>query len=229
MSNGYEQFCPVAKASELLSRRWTPLVVRELICGSHRFNDIRRGVPRMSPSLLTQRLTELEALGVVERRPAPDADHMEYHLTEAGRELEPIILQMGVWGRRWMQREISREDLDAGLLMWDMRRRLKPERLPGERVVVHFEFSDVPAEVREFWLVLDGGQVDLCHRDPGYPVDLEVESDVMTLTRVWMGDFRYGDALADESLKVRGPTRLRRAFPGWLGLSLFAEVELPAR
>lgn len=120
MPDGYEQFCPVAKASELLTRRWTPLVVRELICGSHRFNDIRRGVPRMSPSLLTQRLKELEEVGVVERRPAPDpdADHMEYHLSAAGKELEPIIVQMGVWGRRWLQREISRDDLDAGLLMW---------------------------------------------------------------------------------------------------------------
>lgn len=154
---------------------------------------------------------------------------MEYQLTPAGKELQPIIVQMGVWGRRWLQRQISREDLDVGLLMWDIRRRLKRERLPEERTVIRFDFRDAPKELSAFWLVLDDGTVDLCQKDPGYPVDLEVESDVLTLTRVWLGDVRYGDALDDESLRVRGPTHVRHAFPGWLDLSLFAQVELPGR
>lgn len=228
METGYAQFCPVALASELLTRRWTPLVIRELLCGSHRFNDLRRGVPRMSPSLLSRRLSELEEGGIVERRPAPDGgDHFEYHLTAAGEELRPIVVQMGVWGRRWVQHEISRENLDAGLLMWDIQRRVPEDSLPDHQVVVHFEFEDAPEGEEMYWLVLAPHKTDLCLRDPGYPVDLEVETDVLTLTKVWMGDLHFGQALRHEAIRVYGPTSLRRAFPEWLGLSLFASVGRP--
>ncbi len=228
MDGRYQQFCPVAKAAEVLTRRWTPLVVRELMCGSTRFNDIRRGVPRMSASLLSQRLKELEDSGVVVRVPAKNGDHAEYRLTEAGEELRPIITQMGVWGRRWIQQKVSREDLDVGLLMWDIRRRIDVERLPERRVVVRFEFEDAPDELDVFWLVLEPEEVDLCVKDPGHPVDLEVYTDVLTLTQVWMGDVRFGDALDHEAVRLRGPSRLRRAFPGWLQLSVLAGVKQPA-
>lgn len=226
MDGSYQQFCPVALASELLTRRWTPLVIRELLAGSHRFNDLRRGVPRMSPSLLARRLKELEDAGVLTRRPPPDGDHdhMEYHLTPAGEELRPIIHQMGVWGQRWVRTEVSADHLDAGLLMWDIRRRIRLDRLPDRRVVVHVHFEDAPEDLREYWLVLNRDEVDLCRKDPGYPVDLEVSTDILTLTQVWMGDVRLGEALSHEAIRLAGPTRLRRAFPGWLGLSLFANV-----
>jgi DNA-binding HxlR family transcriptional regulator len=153
---GYGQFCPVAMTAELLTRRWTPLVIRELLEGSHRFNEIRRGVPRMSPSLLVQRLRELEKGGVLVRRPVADGDHSEYHLTPAGEELAPIIMQMGAWGRRWAQSEISRRHLDAGLLMWNIHRKVRTERLPARQVVVRFHFREAPKGERDFWLVLHG-------------------------------------------------------------------------
>lgn len=223
--NGYRQFCPVAKAAEVVTRKWTPLVIRELLQGSHRFNDLKRGLPAVSPTLLSRRLTELERAGVVRRVPAEDGDHAEYHLTEAGEELRPIIVGLGKWGKRWSRAEISEEDLDAGLLMWDLHRRLPEDRLPEGRVVVRFRFRDAPEEERDFWLVLDEGDVDLCIDDRGLDVDLRVVTDVRTLTSVWMGDAPLSRAVKRRKIRVMGPEELRRAFPGWLGLSLFANVE----
>ena len=200
-------------------------MIRELCAGSHRFNEIRRGVPKMSPSLLAQRLRELEASGVVVRRRAADGEHAEYYLTPAGEELAPIIIQMGVWGRRWAQSEISRRHLDAGLLMWDVRRRVHVERLPARLLVVEFHFTDGPKDQRDFWLVHEGGEIDLCLTDPGHRVDLWVETDVLTLTRVWLGDERLEQALRDGRIRLTGPTQLRRAFPGWLRLGALAGVK----
>ena len=225
---GYEQFCPVAKAAEIMTRRWMPLVVRELLCGSCRFNDIHRGLPKMSRSLLTRRLSELEDAKLIERRIVGEDEHPEYHLTEGGEELRPIIEQLGVWGQRWVRTEVSRDDVDAGLLMWDMQRRVRRDRLPRRRVVVHFQFPDAPEEHRDFWLVLERDGVDLCLKDPGYGWDLRVRSDVRSLTGVWLGDFDFARALKDEAIRMRGPRELRRQFPTWLGLSLFAQVERPA-
>lgn len=222
---GYGQFCPVALTAEILTRRWTPLVVRELLCGSVRFNELRRGVPRMSSSLLSTRLDELEAAGVLERIVDENGDHPEYHLTAAGRELQPIIESMGVWGKRWIQGDLRNEDLDADLLMWDLRRRIETERAPDELTVVHFFFEDRTEEEQEYWVVVDGDDVDLCRKDPGHSVDLRVVTDLRTMTAVWRGDERYAEALRRGDIGVRGPERLRRSFPEWLGLSLFAGVE----
>lgn len=225
----YGQFCPVALAAEVLTRKWTPLVVRELLCGSTRFNDLRRGVPRMSPSLLSKRLGELEDAGVLERRPAEGEDHDEYHLTQAGRELQGVIEALGVWGKRWIRGDLGQDQLDAELLMWDLRRRVDSARAPAGRTVVRFIFADQPDDRRHFWLVVTGGgDVDLCWKDPGHPVDLEVATDLGTLTEVWMGDRRLAEALRRGEVELRGPSTLRRSFPGWLGLSLFASVEPPA-
>ena len=129
--SGYGQFCPIAKAAQVLAERWTPLVLRELICGSTRFNDLRRGVPLMSSSLLSQRLKFLEQEGVIERRQAASGRGFEYHLTDAGRELEPLIMMMGEWGARWVRSRLEPEDLDVTLLMWDMHRTVRPEHFPG--------------------------------------------------------------------------------------------------
>lgn len=224
----YGQFCPVALASEILTRRWTPLVVRELLCGSTRFNELRRGVPRMSPSLLSRRLSELEDAGIVGRRTSPDGDHEEYVLTRAGRELQPVVEAMGRWGKRWVSGDLTDEELDVELLMWDMRRRIDPERAPRGRTVVRFDFRDQPAERRRFWIVVAEGEVDLCWKDPGHEVDLRVETDVRTMTAVWMGQERLAEGLRRRDVVLRGPPELRRSFPDWLGLSLFAGVEAPA-
>lgn len=223
--HGYGQFCPVALTAEILTRRWTPLVVRELLCGSVRFNELRRGVPRMSSSLLSTRLDELEAAGVLERIVDENGDHPEYHLTPAGRELKPIIESMGVWGKRWIQGDLRDEDLDADLLMWDLRRRIDTDDAPDGRTVVHFFFEDRPEEEQEYWVVVKDAEVDLCRQDPGHSVDLHVATDLRTMTGIWRGDERYAEALRRGEIRVRGPEKLRRSFPEWLGLSLFAAVE----
>lgn len=221
--DSYGQFCPVAKASEILTRRWMPLVIRELLCGSHRFNDIHRGVPKMSRSLLVKRLNELNEEQLVERRIVGDDDHPEYHLTPAGEELRPIIKQLGVWGKQWIQTEVSKDDLDAGLLMWDMHRRVEEDQLPPNEVVVHFRFTDAPEEEQDFWLLLEEGAVDLCLKDPGLEDDLHVHSDVETLTKVWLGDIGLRRALQEDTIRVRGRPELRKQFPDWLGLGMFAK------
>lgn len=224
----YGQFCPVALASEVLTRRWTPLVIRELLCGSTRFNDLRRGVPRMSPSLLSKRLDELQTAGIVVRHDGDDGGHPEYGLTRAGEELRLIVEAMGTWGRRWISGDLTDEELDADLLMWDVRRRLDASRAPAGRTVVEFRFPDQPEDRRRYWLVVVGaGEADLCWKDPGYDVDLVVEADLATMTGVWVGDYRFSEVLRRGEVELRGPTELRRSFPGWLGLSLFAGVEQP--
>ncbi|MGI9175580.1 MAG: winged helix-turn-helix transcriptional regulator [Rhodothermales bacterium] len=214
----------MAQAPDILARRWTLLVIRELLSGSHHFNDLHRGVPRMSRSLLVRRLNELEEAGLVERRLVGADDHPEYHLTQAGEELQPIIFQLGSWGKRWVQREVSREELDAGLLMWDMQRRIVRDRLPPQRIVVYFQFTDAPKEHQHFWLILEQDEVDLCLKDPGGEEDLYVRSDVRTLTDVWLGDISLTRALKEESLWLGGSPSLRRSFPDWLGLSMFAGI-----
>jgi len=221
----YGQFCPVALASQILTRRWTPLVIRELLCGSTRFNELRRGVPRMSPSLLSKRLDELVDAGIVTRR-AEDSGHDGYHLTRAGRELFPVIEAMGVWGKRWISGDLADEDLDVDLLMWDVRRRIDVEAAPAGRTVVQFTFSDCPEDHRDYWVVVKPeGEVELCRQDPGYPVDLTVRTDVRTMTDIWMGRARFSEVLRRREIAFRGPTALRRSFPDWLGLSMFAGVE----
>jgi DNA-binding HxlR family transcriptional regulator len=220
--DSYGQFCPLSQAAEIVTQRWMPLVIRELLLGSRRFNDLHRGVPRMSRTLLARRLNELVAAGLVERRTA--GEHPEYHLTQAGEELRPIIVQLGAWGKRWVQREVSRAHLDAGLLMWDLQRRIRRDRLPPRRVVVCFHLPDAPKAQQHFWLLLGPGQVDLCLQDPGYEEDLYVRAGVRTLTEVWLGDVSLTRALKEESIWLGGPEELRQAFPEWLELSVFAGI-----
>jgi DNA-binding HxlR family transcriptional regulator len=222
---GYGQFCPIAKAAEIFAERWTPLVLRELVAGSGHFNDLRRGVPLMSSSLLSQRLKRLEREGVIERRPTKTGHGWTYHLTDAGRELEPLIRMMGDWGARWVRSRLAADDLDVGLLMWDMKRRVRPEEIPDRRVVVAFEFRDVTKARRRWWLVSEGSAVDLCVTDPGYEVDLLISTDLRTMTAVWVGDAKLGQAIESGKLEVQGPHQLSTKLGSWLGLSPFATVK----
>ena len=224
---GYGQFCPIAQASEVLTERWTPLVIRELaLGGSRRFNDIQRGVPLMSSSLLTKRLRQLERAGIIERRPRTDGKGTEYHLTPAGEELGPVLAQIGIWSERWLRRPIFEETPDTGLLMWWMRGTVKTDELPAGRTVIHFQFRGAPEKLRYFWLVLP--EADLCLSDPGFGVDITVRSDAKTLTAVWMGDLGVAAALSAQSIELEGPRTLVRSFPKWFGLHpLFASVDHP--
>ncbi|HEY8233573.1 MAG TPA: helix-turn-helix domain-containing protein [Vicinamibacteria bacterium] len=227
---GYGQFCPVAKAAEIVAERWTPLVLRELVCGSHRFSHLHRGVPLMSRSLLAQRLEQLEDAGIIRSAAKLKGRGREYFLTPAGEELRPVIEGLGEWGQRWARQQIGAEDLDAGLLMWDIRRRVNTDRLPDRRVVVRFDFRAVPKTVRRpptYWLILERPEVDVCLKDPGFEIDLVVDADLGALTKAWMGDMRLADAMRSGLVRVEGLRTLVRAFPGWLALSGFADVERP--
>jgi len=221
MGASYGQFCPVAKAMELLDERWTALVLRELLLGSERFNDLRRGVPRMSPSLLSKRLHQLTEAGLVRR--VADGSDVRYVLTDAGRDLLPVVEAIGTWGIRWIG-NLGDEDLDPQLLLWDMHRNVVDDAVPSGRTVIAFRFTDVPAKQRDWWLVVTDGDADVCDVDPGFPVSVSVETPLRRLTQVWRGDIRWADAVRDGSLAVQGPERLRRAIPSWFTLSAFARV-----
>lgn len=227
---GYGQFCPVAKAAEIVAERWTPLLLRELLCGSRRFADLRRGVPRMSRALLAQRLRQLEDAGIIRSTPKTRGRGREYALTPAGQELRPVIERFGEWGQRWVRSQLGREDLDPGLLMWDIHRRINVDRLPERRVVVRFDFRGVPRALRcptTWWLILQRPEVDLCLKEPGFEVDLVVHADVAALTRVWMGDVRLADVMRQGLIRLDGLPTFARAFPTWLALSSFAAVPRP--
>ncbi len=210
----YGQFCPVAKTSELLCERWVPLILRELMCGSERFSEIRRGVPLISTAMLSARLRQLADRGVIAR--VGEGRGTTYRLTEAGWELYPIIEAMGVWGQRWARSEYTVDELDPSLLMWDMRRMLRPGGLDEGRTVVEIRFRAAPPGRSAFWLVVDDS-IDLCLVDPGHEVDLRVVAALRALTEVWMGDRTMRSALDDGSIEMDGRRDLVRRFPGWLG------------
>ena len=224
----YGQFCTVARGAEVLGELWTPLVIRELLCGSRRFNDLRRGVPRMSATLLTQRLRKLEDMGVVERRRVKGG--FEYHLTAAGEELRPIVVGLGHWGARWIGSRLKREQLDAGFLMWDIRRFARVELFPpGRRVVIQFRFTDAPRGERQWWLVVENATTDLCRDDPGHEETVVVESTVRALTAVWTGDSEPASEISAGNLSVLGAGPQGRMLWRWLGTSLFAPTRIEAR
>ncbi|HEX6396267.1 MAG TPA: helix-turn-helix domain-containing protein [Steroidobacteraceae bacterium] len=222
MRQEYGQFCPIALASEVLAERWTLLIVRELLAGAHRFNDIRRGVPRISATLLKQRLETLEQAGIVEHKSA-DTGAPEYALTDAGQSLRAVVVSIGEWGQRWA-REIGPEDLDPGWLVWAMHRRLNTGAMPPGRSVIQIEFVDVPAQKRRFWLVHCDGNVDVCLKDPGYDTTVCVSTRVRTLAEVWRGIRSIKDELQAGRIRLDGPPASCRAFPGWLMLSSFATI-----
>jgi DNA-binding HxlR family transcriptional regulator len=214
-------------AAEVLGSRWTLNVIRELICGSTRFNDLRRGLPRMSPALLSKRLKELEQQGIVCRVASKrDPDLMEYHLTPAGQELGPIVEAIGVWGHRWTETKPQLDNLDAGLLMWDMRRNLKVRELPARRVVIQFIYPELKDSDRNWWVLIDPKDgADLCAIDPGFDVDLYVRVDLRTMTAIWMGLDTIAKAVAEDRLKLIGDKSLQANMLAWLGLSTFAGVQ----
>lgn len=227
IDSGYNQFCPVAMAAEILGSRWTLVLLRELVVGSTRFNELRRGVPRMSPALLSKRLKDLETAGIVTRSQVTgEPDLFEYRLTDAGRDLKPVIEAVGTWGQRWIETEASLENLEPNLLMWDMRRNIDPSPMPARRNVIQVIFSGLQEAERNWWLIVQPGQeVDLCSVDPGFDVDLYLSTDVRTMTEIWMGYTAIARAKEQGRLIITGDRQLEAEVGSWLRLSPFAKVE----
>ena len=220
----YGQFCPVAKASDIVGERWTVLILRELLLGTKRYNDFQRGLSRISPTLLSKRLKMLEDKGLVVRKRPPGAKSHEYYLTACGRELEPLIEHLAVWGMRWARGQMTDMELDVEFLMWDLQRRLQTVSLPDGETVFCFTFEELE-RFRTWWLVAHENDVDLCSEDPGKEVDLYISTSVRDLAKVWRGDVSIKKAQREKSIRTHGKTRLARAMPDWLGICLYADVD----
>jgi DNA-binding HxlR family transcriptional regulator len=229
---GYGQFCPIAMACETFAERWTPLILRELLFGARRFNEIRKTIPLISRTLLALRLRDLEAAGVIQSQPLPHGRGREYRPTPAAEEFREVLERLGAWGQRWATGQFDPENLDLPLLMWNVQRRIALARLPERRTVVRFDFRSFPARCRPFrtcWLILERKGADLCLKDPGFDVDLVVSADAEAMARVWTGAIPFAQAVREGGLQLEGPRDLVRGFPTWLLLSHFAHVERPAR
>ena len=218
----YGQFCPVALGAEIFAERWTPLIVRELLHGGCSFSDLHRGVPRISRNLLTQRLESLRQSGIVEQVQADGERRHFYRLTAAGRELAPVIEALGTWGYNWASKDLEDEHLDPDFLMWTLRRMVRVDALPEERVVILFRFRRY--QDRFYWLVFQRPEVDLCVDDPGYEVSLEVVGTVEALARVCLGHLDFLQVLKRGDIEVHGAPRWRGALASWLGVTHFAAL-----
>jgi DNA-binding HxlR family transcriptional regulator len=212
----YGQFCPVSKAADVLCQRWAMLVVREMLLGSVRFRELQRGLPGGPPATLSKRIKELTTAGVVRRQATEDG--IAYELTEAGWELYPIVEAMGRWGQRWVRSTYDDGELDAEMLLWDVRRFLDPAGLGVDSAVIELALRvDAPARHRRFWVTVDPGEVDVCMVDPERPVDVVLDAHLRTLTEIWMGDRDFPAAVASGEVVLRGPAGLTRRIPAWLG------------
>jgi len=227
MADSYYQFCPIAMASEILCTRWTIIVLRELAMGSTRFNELRRGIPRISPALLSKRLKELEAAGLILRSRAGNApDLYEYHLTPSGFELVPIVKSIGEWGHKWIETEASLKNLDPKLLMWDIRRNIDPAPMPKKRSVVQIILSESGPARQNWWIIVEPDhETDLCAIDPGFEVDLYLSATSRALTEAWMGYKTIARLKEEDRFTFTGSKELEAAFIASLKLSMFAKVE----
>jgi DNA-binding HxlR family transcriptional regulator len=215
----YAQYCPIAKASEVIGDRWTLLIVREMLGGATGFNELQRGLPRISRSVLANRLRSLERAEIVERRVGPRGRTLDYCLTLAGRDLEPVVQAIGEWGATWSFTDPRPEELDPDLLIVWMARHVDREQLPPGRTVVKFDFRD-PA--KRYWMVLEPSEVSVCLQYPGFDVDLEVTVDTATLYRVYLGRAELAGAIRARKLTLGGPRALQRRFGRWFAWSAFA-------
>lgn len=229
VSRGYGQFCPVAMTSQILTARWTPLILRELLCGSTRFGDLRKGLPRLSQSLLTRRLDELKDSNIIVKKPIASGG-FEYHLTKSGKKLRPIIEMMGLWGAENLMHNLTQDERDPDLLFWDIRRTVDSSAIETKkRFVAQFDVSGLSRTKRFRWLVSNNGETDLCYRDPGYEVNLMVYASLKTLVDVWVGEQSLPAALSKDDIHLDGSKEDRALFKKWFVLSPFANKKTQER
>lgn len=221
--SGYGQYCPIAKAAEVLGEKWSILILRELCMEDQSFNSLRRGMPLISPTLLSRRLKTLINHEVIEKKKTEKGIY--YSLTEAGAELKDMVMQLGVWGQRWVRSDYSKGDLDASLLMWDMHRTINIDQFPDGKKVIQFEFFGAPSKERFFWLVIEKHKVQVCVKNPGYEVDLEVKTALKEFTIYWMGDMTFNQLKKEKKLSAEGDTFLKRSMKYWLSCSTLAGIK----
>lgn len=219
----YGQFCPVAKATELIGEKWTLLVLRELLLGTTRFNDFQRALSRMSPTLLVKRLRHLEECGIIIRKKLSGQRGYEYRLTAAGKELAPLIETLAIWGMRWARSQLTEDELDVEFLMRELQRRLQTQHLPDGQTVICMTFGELTLH-KTWWLLVEGEAVDLCTEDPGKDVDLYISSSVRTIVQVWEGDLDVRTALRSKSITAYGMRHLIRTMPDWFGVCAYKDV-----
>ena len=219
----YGQFCPIAKATEILGEKWTLLVVRELLMGGTRFSELQRGLSLISPTMLSKRLDTLEEHGLVLKKKIPNQKGYEYFPTRSCSELLPIIKTLGDWGMRWARSNLTEKDYDVELLMLYLKRSINPENLIGNETVIRYKFTDIK-DFPDWWMVVKGGDVDLCVKDPGKEVDVYFTTSVKTMAGIWMGDTTYKKALAGDELKLVGPKALTKDVSRWMEVSVFAAI-----
>jgi DNA-binding HxlR family transcriptional regulator len=222
--DGYNQFCPIAKACEVLEPRWTLLILCEMWSGSTRFNEIRRGVPGMSPTLQSKRLKELEQNGLITRSENRATGDINYRTTEIAEQLRPIVFSLGQWAHRNIDAEVTLERLDARLLMWNMRRKIDPSFLPKtRRSVIQFTYPELPKDTQTYWLIAKPGlPVDLCSADPGHDVDMFITADLKAMTSAWMGWSTYAAEMARDKISLVGDRDLAASIGKWMVRSSYA-------
>ena len=229
VSKGYGQFCPVAMTSQILTARWTPLILRELLCGSTRFGDLRKGLPRLSQSLLTKRLEELYDSNIIKKKALTSGGY-EYHLTKSGEKLRPIIEMMGIWGAENLMHNLTKDERDPDLLFWDIRRTVDSSVLENKkRFVAQFDVSGLSRTKRFRWLVSNNGETDLCYRDPGYDVNLTINASLKSLVDVWVGEQSLPSALTKKDIRLEGSGKDKVLFKKWFILSPFANKQTQGR
>ncbi|MCZ4273946.1 helix-turn-helix domain-containing protein [Maritalea porphyrae] len=222
--NSYNQFCPIAMACEILEPRWTLLIMCEMWSGSMRFNEIRRGVPRMSPTLLSKRLKEMEVHGLISRREDGVTGGITYKITPVGNELGPIVHALGQWAHRNVDTEVTLEHLDARLLMWNIRRKVDRHALPmHQKTTIQFMFPELENEQTNYWLIAKPGcDVDICWNDPGFNVDLFVSAELKAMTSAWLGLSRLEKEIDDQKIDLIGDEHLASTIGNWLVRSSLA-------
>ena len=220
----YNQFCPIAKAAEILGEKWTILILREILIGAHRFNEIQRGLGDISPALLTSRLKSLEGQGMIVKRQIPGQRGYEYYPTEACENLMPVLLSLGEWGLCWARHMILDEDFDVEFLMTYLERSIDPSKLPGKETVIRFHFTDL-TEQQDYWIVVQGERVEMCLKDPGRDVHVFFTCTLRAMHDVWMGDRTYKQAVTDGDMIIQGEPALTRNVRAWLKPSVFEEAK----
>jgi DNA-binding HxlR family transcriptional regulator len=221
---GYGSYCPIAKAAEILTERWSLLLLRDLHLGARHFNDFRLSIPLIPPATLSKRLKSLQEARVIERVSTKQRGSWEYRLTESGIALKPFLDMAGEWGQRWVRSQLLRHELHPSTLMWDIHRFIKTEHLPSRRTVIHFQFNDL-RRMKRWWLVIEENVIDVCIDDPGHEVDLNVYANLRTLAEIFMGELSLARAKSSEKLELIGDSELIKTMSKWFGLMPFSHVK----